>query len=89
MMVGAGMTVSVTRTEHMAAGLRRQEAVTGNAAVARRLLALALRWLRHWLLRRRIARARWRAGPDLALDKVVRWRCSDVRIHPAGTAWQV
>lgn len=36
------MTVSVRRTYHTAAELRRQAAATGNAAVARRLLALAL-----------------------------------------------
>jgi len=40
--VGAGMTVAVMRTEHTASDLRRQVAGTGDAAVARRLLALAL-----------------------------------------------
>jgi len=42
MMVGAGMTVGITRTEHTAADLRRLAAGSGDAAVVRRLLALAL-----------------------------------------------
>ena len=42
MLVGAKMTVLVRRTDHTAAELRRQAAATGDAAVARRLLALAL-----------------------------------------------
>ena len=36
------MTISITRTEHSAADLRRQAAGTSDAAVVRRLLALAL-----------------------------------------------
>ncbi len=39
---GAGMTVAITRTEHTAAGLRRLAGQADDAAVARRLLALAL-----------------------------------------------
>ena len=42
MMVGAGMTVAVTRTEHTAADLRRLARQSDDAAVTRRLLALAL-----------------------------------------------
>jgi transposase len=42
MMVEAGMTVAVTRTEHTAADLRRLAAGSDDAAVTRRLLALAL-----------------------------------------------
>jgi len=42
MMVEAGMTVAVTRTEHTVADLRRLAAGSDDAAVTRRLLALAL-----------------------------------------------
>jgi transposase len=42
MMVGAGMTVAITRTEHTAADLRRQARQATDAAVVRRLLALVL-----------------------------------------------
>jgi len=42
MMVGAGMTVAITRMEHTAAELRRLAGGSDDAAVARRLLALAL-----------------------------------------------
>ena len=42
MVVGADMTVAVTRTEHTAADLRRLAGQSGDAAVARRLLGLAL-----------------------------------------------
>ena len=41
-MVGADMTVAITRTEHTAAMLRRYAASSADAAVVRRLLALAL-----------------------------------------------
>ena len=42
MMVGAGMTVAVTRTEHTAADLRRLARQSDDAARTRRLLGLAL-----------------------------------------------
>lgn len=42
MMLGADMTVAVTRTEHTAAELRRLAGGSDDAAVARRLLALAM-----------------------------------------------
>jgi transposase len=42
MMIGADMTVAITRTEHTAATLRRHAACSADASVARRLLALAL-----------------------------------------------
>jgi len=42
MMLEAGMTVGTTRTEHTAADLRRLAAGSDDAAVTRRLLALAL-----------------------------------------------
>jgi len=42
MVVGAGMTVGITRTEHAAADLRRLAGQLDDAAVVRRLLALAL-----------------------------------------------
>jgi len=42
MMVGADMTVAITRTELDAAGLRRHATGSADVAVARRLLALAL-----------------------------------------------
>ena len=42
MVVGADMTVAITRTEHTAVDLRRLAGGEGDAAVARRLLALAL-----------------------------------------------
>ncbi len=126
MVVGAGMTVSVTRTQHTAADLRRQAAGTGDAGVARRLLALALvldghkradaarlagmdrQTLRDWVHRynadgmaglvdrhdggpkprlsaeQEAEVAGWmRAGPDLARDKVVRWRCADIQARIA------
>ena len=41
-MTGTDMTVSVTRTDHTAEALRRHAAGSGDAAVVRRLLALAL-----------------------------------------------
>ena len=112
------MTVSVTRTDHTAEALRRHAAGSGDAAVVRRLLALALvldggkradaarlagmdrQTLRDWVHRyntdglagledrhgggpkARLSAAQegevadWmRSGPDVAQDKVVRWRC--------------
>lgn len=42
MMVQAGVTVAITRTEHTAADLRRLAGQAGDAAMTRRLLALAL-----------------------------------------------
>ena len=42
MMMGADMTVAITRTEHTATALRRHAACSVDASVARRLLALAL-----------------------------------------------
>jgi len=57
MMVGAGVTVAITRTEHTAADLGRSAGRSNDAAVTRRLLVRALRWLCHQMLRRRIARA--------------------------------
>ena len=42
MMMGADMTVAITRTEHTAADLRRLAAGSDDAVVTRRLLALAL-----------------------------------------------
>ena len=120
------MTVAVTWTEHTAADLRRLAARSDDAAVTRRLLALALvldgckradaarlagmdrQSLRDWVHRynadgvlgladrhgggaaRRLSAeqekevAGWvRAGPDLAADKVVRWRRSDVQARVA------
>ena len=125
-MVEAGMTVSVTRTEHTAPDLRRLAAETTDAAVVRRLLALALvldgckredaarlagmdrQTLRDWVHRynalgvagladrqgggakarlsadQRAEVASWmRAGPDVAVDKVVRWRCVDIQARIA------
>jgi len=125
-LVGADMTVAVTRTEHTAADLRRLAGQSGDAAVARRLLALALvldgrkredaarlagmdrQALRDWVHRynaggvagladrhgggvaRRLSAeqeaevAGWiRTGPDLARDKVVRWRCADIQARIA------
>ena len=41
-MMGADMTVAITRTEHTATALRRHAACSVDASVARRLLALAL-----------------------------------------------
>ena len=116
------MTVAVTRTEHTAADLRRLAGQSGDAAVARRLLGLALvldgckradaarlagmdrQALRDWVHRynaggvagladrhgggvaprltagQEAEVAGWvRAGPDLAADKVVRWRCADIQ----------
>ena len=115
------MTVGITRTEHTAADLRGLAALSDDAAVTRRLLALALvldghkreaaarlagmdrQTLRDWVHRYNAsgvagladrhgggAKARlsaaqeaevasWmRAGPDLEVDKVVRWRCADI-----------
>lgn len=120
------MTVAVTRTEHTAADLRRLAGQSGDAAVTRRLLALALvldgckradaarlsgmdrQALRNWVHRynadgvagladrhgggaaRRLSAeqeteiAGWvRAGPDLAKDKVVRWRRLDIQARIA------
>ena len=120
------MTVAVTRTEHTAAELRRQAAGVDDAAVARRLLALALvldghkredaarlagmdrQTLRDWVHRynthgvagladrhgggpkprlsseQRADVACWiRTGPDVAVDKVVRWRCVDIQARLA------
>ncbi len=42
MMMGADMTVAITRTEHTAADLRRLVGGSDDAAVARRFLELAL-----------------------------------------------
>ena len=120
------MTVSVTRTGHTAPDLRRLAAETTDAAVVRRLLALALvldgckredaarlagmdrQTLRDWVHRYNAfgvagladrrgggAKARlsaeqkaevagWiRTGPDVAVDKVVRWRCVDIQARIA------
>jgi transposase len=126
MMMGADMTVAITRTKHTAADLRRLAGGSDDAAVARRLLALALildghkradaarlagmdrQALRDWVHRynadgvkgladrhgggvaRRLSAeqeaevAGWiRTGPDLAKDKVVRWRCADIQARLA------
>ena len=120
------MTVAITWTEHTAADLRRLAGGSDDAAVARRLLALALildghkradaarlagmdrQALRDWVHRynadgvpgladrhgggvvRRLSAeqevevAGWmRTGPDLVEDKVVRWRCADIRARIA------
>jgi len=125
-MVGADMTVAITRMEHTAADLRRLAGGSDDAAVARRLLALALildgrkradaarlsgmdrQVLRDWVHRynadgvkgladrhgggvvRRLSAeqeaevAGWmRTGPDLVVDKVVRWRCADIQARLA------
>ena len=121
------MTVRITRTEHTAADLRRLAGGSDDAAVTRRLLALALvldgrkredaarlagmdrQALRDWVHRYNAggvtgladrhgggAKARlsaeqeaevagWvRAGPDLAKNKVVCWRCADIQARLAG-----
>ncbi len=126
MMMGADMTVAITRTEHTAVDLRRLAGGSDDAAVARRLLALALildghkradaarlagmdrQALRDWVhcynadgvpgladrhgggVARRLSAeqeaevAGWiRTGPDLARDKVVRWRCADIQARIA------
>ncbi len=130
MVVGAAMTVRITRTEHTAADLRRLAGGSDNAVVTRRLLALALvldgrkredaarlagmerQALRDWVHRYNAngvtgladrhgggAKARlsaeqeaevagWvRAGPDLAKNKVRRWRwcwrCADIQARLA------
>jgi len=126
MTMGAGMTVAITRTEHTAAELRRLAGQADDAAVARRLLALALvldghkredaarlagmnrQALRDWVHRynadgvkgladrhgggvearlsaeQKAEVAGWiRTGPDLARDKVVRWRCADIQARIA------
>lgn len=120
------MTVSITRTEHTAADLRRLAARSDDAAVARRLLALALvldghkredaarlagmdrQTLRDWVHRynadglaglsdrhaggvkprlspgQEAEVADWmRAGPDLEVDGIVRWRCADIQARIA------
>ena len=120
------MTVAITRTEHTAVGLRQLAGQSGDAAVARRLLALALvldgckrtdaarlagmerQVLRDWVHRynacgvagladrhgggvaRRLSAeqetevAGWiRTGPELAKDKVVRWRRADIQARIA------
>jgi len=120
------MTVAVTRTEHTAADLRWLAGQSGDAAVTRRLLALALvldgckradaarlSGMDRQALRDRVHRynadgvagladrhgggaarrlsaeqeaevAGWvRAGPDLAKDKVVRWRRLDIQARIA------
>ena len=120
------MTISVTRGEHTADDLRRHAAATDDAAVVRRLLALALvldgrnraeaarlagmdrQTLRDWVHRYNIdgmagladrhgggpkprlsaaqegVVADWmRTGPDVAQDKVVRWRCVDIQARIA------
>jgi len=120
------MTVAITWTEHTAADLRRLAGGSDDAAVARRLLALALvldghkradaarlagmdrQALRDWVHRynadgvpgladrhgggvvRRLSAeqevevAGWmQTGPDLVEDKVVRWRCADIRARIA------
>lgn len=120
------MTVLITRTEHNAAELRRRAGLSDDAALARRLLALALildghrredaarlagmerQTLRDWVHRynadglagladrhaggvgRRLSAeqeaevAQWmRAGPDVATDGVVRWRCVDIQARLA------
>ena len=120
------MTVLITRTEHNAVELRRHAGQSGDAALARRLLALALvldghkredaarlagmerRTLRDWVhrynadgvkgladrhaggVRRRLSPeqeaevAEWmRAGPDVAMHGVVRWRCVDIQVRLA------
>ena len=126
MMMGADMTVAVTRTGHTAAELRWRAGRSGDAAVTWRLLALALvldgckradaarlsgmdrQALRGWVHRynadgvaglaerhgggaaRRLSAeqekevAGWmRAGPELAKDKVVRWRRLDIQTRIA------
>ncbi len=126
MMVQAGVTVAITRTEHTAADLRRLAGQAGDAAMTRRLLALALvldghkcedaarlagmdrQALRDWVHRynadgvaglsdrhgggakprlsaeQEAEVAGWlRTGPDLATDKVVRWRCADIQARVA------
>jgi len=120
------MTVAITRTEHTAADLRCFAGQSNNAAVVRRLLALALvldghkradaarlagmdrQALRDWVHRynadglagladrhgggvaprlsaeQEAEVAGWmRAGPDMAVDKVVRWRCADIQARIA------
>lgn len=120
------MTIAVTRTEHTADDLRRHAARTDDAAIVRRLLALALvldgrkradaarlagmdrQTLRDWVHRYnadgmagledrygggpkpRLSAAQeaevagWiRTGPDVAQDKVVRWRCVDIQARIA------
>ena len=120
------MTVGITRTEHDAADLRRLAAGLDDAAVVRRLLALALvldgckredaarlsgmdrQTLRDWVHRYnadgvaglsdrhgggvapRLSAAQeaevadWmRAGPDVAVDQVVRWRRVDIQARIA------
>jgi len=126
MMLGANMTVAITRTEHTAADLRRLASGSDDASVTRRLLALALvldgrkredaarlagmdrQALRDWVHRynadgvaglagrhgggvapglsveQEAEVAGWmRTGPDLAKDKVVRWRCADIQARIA------
>jgi len=70
-MVKADMTVAITWTEYTAIDLRRLASGSDDAAVTRRLLALAL------------ALALGLDGPDLAKDKVVQWRCSDIQARIA------
>jgi transposase len=120
------MTILVTRTEYTADELRRQAARTDDAAVVRRLLALALvldgrkradaarlvgmdrQTLRDWVHRyntdgiagladrygggpkprlsatQEAEVAGWiRTGPEVAQDKVVRWRCVDIQARIA------
>ena len=126
MMMGAGMTVALTRTELTAADLRRLASEADEASIVRRLLALALvldgasradaarlagmdrQTLRDWIhrynadglpglsdrhgggVKRRLSAeqeaeiAAWmRAGPDVAVDGVVRWRCVDIQARLA------
>lgn len=120
------MTVGITRTEHTSADLWRLAGGSGEAAVTRRLLALAMildgckrddaarlagmdrQTLRDWVYRynadgvaglanrhgggavQRLSAeqeaevAGWiRAGPDVTVDKVVRWRGSDIQARIA------
>ena len=117
------MTVSITRQDHTAAGLRLEAARCNDAAYARRVLALAFvlegvsrktaaetcgmdrQTLRDWVYRynaeglpglynrphaggpvgklseaQTAEVAEWvRSGPDLAKDKIVRWRLKDLQ----------
>ena len=126
MMMGAGMTVAVRRTERTAANLRRLASQADDAAVTRPLLALASvldgasradaarlagmdrQTLWDWIhrynadgvaglsdrhgggVKRRLSAeqeadvAAWMwAGPDVAVDGVVRWRCIDIQARLA------
>ena len=72
MVVGVDITVAVTRTEHMAAGVAGLADRHGGG-VARRLSAEQEAEVAGWM----------RAGPDLESDKVVRRRCADIQARIA------